>query len=54
MSSCRSRLLGCSQDSGVLVAQLGVLLHVLDEGDQSILVELAVVEVDLVLQHFVG
>ena len=46
--------LGCGEDGGVLVAQLGVLLDVLDEVDERVLVELPVAEVRLALQHPLG
>ena len=41
--------LRCSEGSGILVAQAGVLLDVLDEGDQGRLVDPPVLEVVLLL-----
>ena len=46
--------LGCGENGGVLVAQLGVLLDVLDEVDERVLVELPVAKVRLALQHPLG
>ena len=52
--SLQQHSLGCGEDCGVLVAQLGVLLDVLDEVDERVLVELPVAEVRLALQHPLG
>ena len=41
--------LGGSYDGGVLVAEVGVLLDVLDESDEGVLVNLAVLEVGFTL-----
>ena len=41
--------LGGSYDGGVLVAEVGVLLDVLDESDEGVLVDLAVLEVGFTL-----
>ena len=41
--------LGGSYDGGVLIAEVGVLLDVLDESDEGVLVNLAVLEVGFTL-----
>ena len=50
----RAHSLRGGKDGRVLVAQLRVLLDVLDEVDERVLVELPVAEVRLVLEHALG
>ena len=47
-------LLAGRENGCILIAQLGVLLHVLDELNQAFLVQLAVLEVVLGSKHFLG